>query len=156
MIRAPFLRGLNHLLAGQAKSQLVSAAYLWFDMENRTARYSAAGHPPLLRWKDAKLERIESNGPLFGMVDDCDYPVLTMSLNPGERFLLYTDGVIEAENSRGEFFGDVRLEQVVRANHPRPASEFSEKLLSGIDEWRSTSVPQQDDITLVVIDVGPA
>jgi len=44
------LGGLNRVLSGQLRGQLVSAAYLWLDTENRTARYSAAGHPPLLRW----------------------------------------------------------------------------------------------------------
>jgi serine phosphatase RsbU (regulator of sigma subunit) len=85
------LRGLNHVLAGQARNQLVSAAYLWLDMENRTARYSAAGHPPLLRWMGAKLERVESNGFLFGMFPDAEYPVFSMSIESGARFLLYSD-----------------------------------------------------------------
>ena len=117
------------------------------------ARYSAAGHPPLLRWSPEKLERIESNGFLFGMFPEGDYPVFTTPINVGERFVLYTDGVTEAENGRGEFFGDVRLEEVVRANQGRTSAELSRELLSEIGRWRPAAVPQQDDITLVVIDV---
>ncbi len=147
------LRGLNRALSGQGSSQFVSAAYVWFDMENRTARYSAAGHPPLLRWSQATLERIESNGFLCGMFQDADYPVFTMSINAGERFLLYTDGVTEAENGRGEFFGDARLEEIVRVHHRRTAAELSDELLADVARWRLASVPQQDDITLVVVDV---
>ena len=147
------LRGLNRALSGQGSSQFVSVAYLWFDMENRTARYSAAGHPPLLRWSQATLERIESNGFLCGMFQDADYPVFTMSINAGERFLLYTDGVTEAENGRGEFFGDTRLEEIVHVHHRRTAAELSDELLGDIGRWRLASVPQQDDITLVVVDV---
>ena len=147
------LRGLNRVLSGQLRSQLVSAAYLWLDTENRTARYSAAGHPPLLRWSPGALERVESNGLLFGMLEDCDYPVRTMTIKPGERFLLYTDGVIECENGRGEFFGDSRLEEVVRRNHGRSPSECSDALLAEIGRWRPASVPQQDDITLVIADL---
>jgi sigma-B regulation protein RsbU (phosphoserine phosphatase) len=147
------LRGLNRILSGQAGSQFVSAAYLWFDMESRTARYSAAGHPPLLRWTQATLERIESNGFLFGMVQEADYPVVTMSIGAGERFLLYTDGVTDAENGRGESFGDSRLEDVVRASRRRTAAELSEELLSELARWRPASTLQQDDLTFVVIDV---
>lgn len=147
------LRGLNHVLAGQTHSQFVSAAYLWFDMESRTARYSAAGHPPLLRWKDATLERIESNGFLFGMFQESDYPVFTMSIDRGERFVLYTDGVSEAENGRGDYFGDGRFEEVVRAGQRNTAAELSEEMLSEVGRWRPHSTPQQDDITLVIIDV---
>jgi phosphoserine phosphatase RsbU/P len=148
------LRGLNNLLWGQARNQFVSAAYVWLDTENRTARYSAAGHPPLFRWAEGKLERIESNGFLIGMVQECDYPVVTMTIHSGERFLMYTDGVVDVENSRGDFFGDIKLEDVVRDNESRPAEELSTELLSEIDHWRPASIPQQDDITLVVIDVA--
>ncbi len=145
------LGGLNRILSGQLRGQLVSAAYLWLDTENRTARYSAAGHPPLLRWSRAHLEGIESNGLLFGMLDECEYPVRTMEIEPGQRFLLYTDGVTESENGRGEFFGDARLEEVVRGNQGRSPSECSDAILDAIRRWRPPSVPQQDDITLVVV-----
>jgi phosphoserine phosphatase RsbU/P len=148
------LMGLNRVLSGQTPSQLISAAYLWLDTESGTARYSAAGHPPLLRWTQGQLDRIESNGFLLGMVQECAYPVATMAIHSGERFLLYTDGVIDVENARGEFFGDSKLEDVVRDNQSRSPSQLSEELLSQIDEWRSRSTPQQDDITLVVIDVA--
>jgi sigma-B regulation protein RsbU (phosphoserine phosphatase) len=147
------LMGLNRVLPGQRSSQLISAAYLWLDTDNKTARYSAAGHPPLLRWAQGQLDRIESNGFLLGMVQECAYPVATMAIQSGERFLLYTDGVIDVENGRGEFFGDSKLEEVVRDNQSRSPGQLSEELLSQIDHWRPSSTSQQDDITLVVIDV---
>jgi phosphoserine phosphatase RsbU/P len=147
------LRGLNGILYGQPRDQLVSAAYLWLDIENRKALYSAAGHPPLLRWREAKLERIESNGLLFGVNPEADYPVCDLSIQSGDRFLLYTDGVTEPQNASGDSFGDRRLEQVVRDNQSRLPSELSEQLLSEIRVWQSASVAQQDDITLIVIDV---
>ena len=67
--------------------------------------------------------------------------------------MLYTDGVIEPQNASGESFGDRKLEQVVCDNQSRPASELSERLLSEIRVWQSASMAQQDDITLIVIDV---
>jgi sigma-B regulation protein RsbU (phosphoserine phosphatase) len=147
------LRGLNRILSGQLQDQFVSAAYLWLDMEIRRALYSAAGHPPLQRWPKGKLERIESNGLLLVLIPDSDYPVRELPLNSGDRFLLYTEGVVEPENAAGDFFGDHQLEQIVRNNHSRPPTELSEELLSGIRQWRPASVPQQDDVTLIVIDV---
>jgi sigma-B regulation protein RsbU (phosphoserine phosphatase) len=147
------LLGLNRLLFKQLREQFVSAAYLWLDTENRKASYSAAGHPPLLRWREGKLERIESNGLLFGVVPDPDYPVCGLSIHSGDRFLLYTDGVIEPENAHGDSFGDKKLEEVVRKNQSCPPSELSDQLLSEIGLWRAASLAQQDDITLIVIDV---
>lgn len=147
------LRGLNRALFQQLHEQLVSAAYLWLDTENHNAFYSAAGHPPLLRWRQGQLERIESNGLLFGVLPDPDYPVCDLPIHSGDRFLLYTDGLIEPENANGDSFGDCKLEQVVRKNHSRPPSELSDELLSGIRLWQDAALAQQDDITLIVIDV---
>jgi serine phosphatase RsbU (regulator of sigma subunit) len=147
------LCGLNRILFGQLHDQFFSAAYLWLDTENLKGLYSAAGHPPLLRWRAGKLERIESNGLLFGVIPDPDYPVCDLQIYSGDRFLLCTDGVIEPENARGDSFGNVRLEQVIRENQSRPPSELSDKLLAEIRHWQPASVSQQDDITLLVIDV---
>ena len=65
---AQVLGGLNRILSSEARGQLASAAYVWIDAENRKALYSAAGHPPLLCWRNAsgEMRRIESNGLLFG------------------------------------------------------------------------------------------
>jgi serine phosphatase RsbU (regulator of sigma subunit) len=86
-------------------------------------------------------------------IPEADYPVCDLSIHSGDRFLLYTDGVTEPQNGSGDSFGDRRLEQVVRDNQSRPPSELSEQLLSEIRVWQSASVAQQDDITLIVIDV---
>ncbi len=147
------LRGLNRILYGLLCNQFVSAAYLWLDTEHHKALYSAAGHPPLLRWREGQLEGIESNGLLFGVLPEVDYPVCDLSIHSGDRFLLYTDGVSEPQNASGDFFGDRKLEQVVRDYQSRPPSELSEQLLSEISVWQSGSEAQQDDITLIVIDV---
>jgi sigma-B regulation protein RsbU (phosphoserine phosphatase) len=147
------LRGLNRILFRQLHDQLVSAAYLWLDIESYQAAYSAAGHPPLLRSRDGKIERIESNGLLFGVMADPDYPVCNLPIRSGDRFLLYTDGVIEPENVRGDSFGHSKLAEVVRNHQARPPGELVDQLLSEIRQWQPASVTQQDDITLIVIDV---
>ncbi|MGP0020658.1 MAG: PP2C family protein-serine/threonine phosphatase [Candidatus Sulfotelmatobacter sp.] len=169
---ARLLGGLNRILSSEASGQIMSAAYLWIDTRKHSARYSAAGHPPLLCWRSesGQIERIESNGLLFGISPDADYPVRTVSMEPSDRFLLYTDGVTETENPAGEAFGDRRLEQVVRAHPLQPAAELSRQLLAELRKWRSAGADrrdkdrqdpdkdrhdedQQDDITLIVVDI---
>ncbi len=149
------LRRLGNMLAGPSAGPFVSAAYLWMDTERGRARYSAAGHPPLLHWRaaDGRLDRIVSNGLLFGFEPDTEYPTVDVPFEPGDRFFLYTDGVVEPENAEGEPFGDHQLEVVVRQVRSRPASEACERLLGEVRVWQPASVAQQDDITLVVIDV---
>ena len=147
------LSGLNRMLYGQTPGLLISAAYLWFDTAAQTVRYSAAGHPPLLRWTERGLARVLSNGFLLGMAEECAYPVETMEIRAGERFLLYTDGIVDVENARGEFFGDVKLEETIRDGRALSPDAFSDELLSRIAQWRPADTPQQDDITLIVVDV---
>ena len=99
------------------------------------------------------MERIESNGLLFGIEADSAYPVCSVSLEPSDRFLLYTDGVTETENAAGEAFGDQQLERVVRNNRLQPAWELSRQVLSELQRWRPAAVSQEDDITFIVVDV---
>jgi phosphoserine phosphatase RsbU/P len=149
------LGGLNRILSTELRGQLTSAAYLWIDAENRSARYSAAGHPPLLCWRDrcGELQPIESNGLLFGVAQDSQYPVCSLEVESRDRFLIYTDGLIEPENARGESFGDRQLEQVVRNHRSQPASGLLQQLLFELRKWQPPVVSQQDDITLIVVDV---
>ena len=146
------LRGLNRILSAQLRGQLVSAAYLWLDTEGRRGLYSAAGHPPLLCWRNGELRRVESNGLLFGVRPDSDYPVCDVPLKTGDRFLLYTDGATEPENAKGQAFGDHKLEEVLSDVQSRPPSEVSSRLLREIGDWQPPHTSQQDDITLIVID----
>jgi len=148
------LRGLSRILSGQLRGQLISAAYLWLDTGSGKALYSGAGHPPLLCWRNGALERIERNGLLIGILPDADYPVCEIPLHSGDRFLLYTDGVVEPENAAGEAFGDHKLERVIRENQARSPSELSDQLLAEIGKWQPASMTQQDDITLIIIDVA--
>jgi len=147
------LSGLNRILSGQLRGQFITAAYLWLDMEARKGLYSAAGHPPLLRWRQGKLESIESNGLLIGVVPEPSYPVRELTLDPGDRLLLYTDGVVEPENAAGDSFGDRALEQALRDNQASSTAELLDRLLSRLHHWQPASATQPDDITLIVIDV---
>ena len=152
---AQVLGGLNRILSSEARGQFASAAYVWIDIENRNALYSAAGHPPLLCWRNTRseIERIESNGLLFGVELDAAYPVCSVPVEASDRFLLYTDGVTETENAAGEAFGDRQLERVVRDHRLQPASELSSQVLAELQRWRPAAVSQQDDVTLIVVDV---
>ena len=110
------LRNLNHILCAQLRSQLVSAAYLFLDTEKSLARYAAAGHPPMLHCRNRMLQRLDNNGLLLGVFPDAEDPVCELAIESGDRFVLYTDGVIEPEDAQGCSFGDSRLDEVVGAD----------------------------------------
>ena len=145
---------MRKILSGQLRGHFVSAAYLWIDTETGKARYSAAGHPPLLYWRaaDSSLARITCNRGLIGVPFETEYPVRELACSPGDRFLLYTDGISEPENEVGEAFGDNKLEEIVHDNPSVSADELSRQILTQLSSWRPASIPQQDDLTLIAIE----
>ncbi len=146
------LSTLNRTLAGPLRGQLVSAAYLWIDGVAGKARYSAAGHPPMLRWNDHRLEAVESNGLLFGVLPEVVYPEREIALVKGERLLVYTDGVTEPENGLGVEFGAEGLQQLLANNGMNSGAEVARKVFAEIPRWQGDH-RQQDDMTLIVVDV---
>jgi phosphoserine phosphatase RsbU/P len=149
------MRRLNKILGNQLQGQFVTAAYLYIDLTTYQAKYSAAGHPPLLYWDSAagQTQYIESNGLPLGVSKDVEYPVLKFTFNCRDRFLLYTDGLIEAENSDSEAFGDRRLSEVIRSNENTSTVELGDTILKELTLWQRTPKSQQDDVTCIIIDV---
>jgi sigma-B regulation protein RsbU (phosphoserine phosphatase) len=149
------LRRLGLIMGNQLRGQFVSAAYLCIDTAARQARYSAAGHPPLIYWDSGAghMRSVESNGLLFGVSKDAEYPNCEIAVNPGDQFLLCTDGVTEAENRAGEFFGDARLGELIRADAGLPIDERSNRLWRELQDWQQSPAQQQDDMTWIMIEL---
>jgi sigma-B regulation protein RsbU (phosphoserine phosphatase) len=152
------IAGLNSTLCRQAQDQYVTAVYVVLDQARRMGCYSAAGHPPILLWRraDGTLLELNESGLLLGVRPSEEYEQTEFTLETGDRLLVYTDGLVEAVNARGEPFGDARLGDFMATYRDIPAEQFAERLLDEVLGWpENASLPAQaDDITLVVIDIG--
>ena len=153
---ARVLSGLNKALSGKFRSDYVTAAYLFVDMEKCTVDYGGAAHPPLLRWRSETGSTAEcvQNGLMLGPFPDPPYSATTFSLNDGDRIVLITDGIIEATDSAGNDFGMERLRQIVDSNHALPVNRFADAVLGELARWSEEAIGarQSDDITLLAID----
>jgi sigma-B regulation protein RsbU (phosphoserine phosphatase) len=147
---AKVMTGLNSILSGKLQGQFVTAAYLFLDMETGTGRYSAAGHPPLLHYRAAKrsVDEVVENGLILGIIPIASYESKTITVDSGDRFLLYTDGVLEANRSAEEF-GEDRVKQVLL--QPLSANQLCSLLSREVTAW-SQGVAG-DDITIVAVQV---
>jgi serine phosphatase RsbU (regulator of sigma subunit) len=150
------LSELNRAMTGKFERHFVTAAYLFVDMENGILKYAGAAHTPLLLWQ-AKLRRATEfieNGLMLGPFAGATYSSLSFPLERGDRIVLFTDGVIEVENSSGEDFGVERVRQILESKHDLRPGRFVDALLYGLSGWSETAIgsSQSDDITLLVID----
>src|SRR5258708_518986 len=120
--------------------------------------YSAAGHPPLLLWRRATrtLVRLNESGLLLGVRPSEQYVQTEFVLEAGDRLLAYTDGLVEAENARGEAYGEHQLREFFTTHQHLSSEQFAEHLLVEVLGWpeQPSTGSQADDITLVVIDIG--
>jgi sigma-B regulation protein RsbU (phosphoserine phosphatase) len=144
-----FLLGMNAALYGNTQNQFVTAAYVYLDSRSRELRYSAAGHPPMLLLRKGAVVEVQENGLILAAFDSATYSTLTHRLEEGDRLLLYTDGVIEASNAAGEFFGSAALCEVLRKTTGSSPVEAADLILSSVQKW---SAAQDDDLTLIVCD----
>jgi serine phosphatase RsbU (regulator of sigma subunit) len=150
------LAGLNRAVTGKFERHFVTAAYLFVDMENSILKYAGAAHPPLLLWQ-AKLGRateLSENGLMLGPFADATYASISFPLEQGDRIVLFTDGLIEVENSSAEDFGVERVKQILESKHNLRPARFVDALLYGLSGWSEKAIgsSQSDDITLLVID----
>jgi PAS domain S-box-containing protein len=116
--------------------------------------FAGAGHPPamLVRRRQSPL-LLESRSTILGVLPDAvdATPSLELQLEPGDRIVLYTDGITEVFNSRGEMLGIEGVREIVRQTSALPAQEMKQGILDGVAAWRSG--PPSDDVSLVLVDV---
>ena len=155
---ASIIGGLNRILCKEAREQYVTATYLYLDTESGIGRHAAGGHPPPLLWRRSTrtLESLGESGLLLGVRPNEAFDETEFQFAPGDRLLLYTDGLIEAENAFGQLFGDAALSDFIRNQENYGTEEFAELLLRANLAWSSDGrgMGQEDDITFVVIDMG--
>lgn len=155
---AQIIKALNSILCDEAPGQYVTAEYVHLDLEGMNGVYSAAAHPPPLLWSRSRqqLTALNEGGLLLGVRKDEPYSESWFKFEPGDRLLLYTDGLTEAENSKGEAFGDTILPSFMAQHQELDTEQCAAALQDAALSWSRSNkrVPgQTDDITFLVIDV---
>lgn len=121
------------------------------DPSDGTLNYINAGHnPPLIAHSSDNIEQLESGGFPLGIMPMAEYELGQTKLQPGAAIVIYSDGVSEANDLKGEEFGVERLAAVVKKNLGGSASGLRDKVESALSSFTQTA-PVGDDITLVIV-----
>lgn len=146
---AAILIALNSILNGLLDGQFVTAACAHIDLEAHAITYAGAGHPPaiLVRRASGDVLELAENGLFLGPFRNASYTNARVPFDPGDRLLLYTDGIIEATFSDGEPFGPTRLREFAVAQVNSEPAAFANALMNTVSIHE-----QEDDLTIVVAD----
>ncbi len=150
---AEMLRAVNMSLADRRiEAQFVSLIYAVWDDENRTLLVANSGLPRPIHVHGGKNHVIEATGLPLGLFDDADYDEFRFKMKPGDMFVFFSDGILDARNRRGELFGRGRVEKLVLECAGKSADCVVETLFKAVAE-HSAGAETFDDQTVVAIKV---
>jgi len=134
-------------------TMFVTVFYAILDPRTGRLVYCNAGHnPPYLlhAGSDNDTERMTKTGMALGAMPGTSWEQRTVQMAPGDTLMLYSDGVIDTQDEIGTFFGEERLQRVIRANGGRPADQVLRALLQATQRFGGEAT-QFDDMTLMVV-----
>lgn len=140
--------------ANIAAGKFVTLFYGILDAKQKAMQYTSAGHPkPILKNASGCVTQLDNGGAVLGVFPSWKYENSVVQLAPGDRLVLFTDGITEAARANGEQFGEKGLIHTVGRLAGESASKVNTALLAGVRAFCGPRL--QDDATLVTIAVAP-
>jgi phosphoserine phosphatase RsbU/P len=144
---------MNRYACGNSQGGLrfTTAFLAEYDPIRRTIDYINAGHnTPILRRVSGQIERLDVGGLPFGILPEAKYESATVTLAPGDWLIIFTDGLVEAENARQDEYGEARLLAAIEAGQAVEPAEMLKRLLAEVDLFVGNT-PQHDDVTCLLL-----
>jgi serine phosphatase RsbU (regulator of sigma subunit) len=144
---------MNRYACGNSQGGLrfTTAFLAEYDPIRRTIDYINAGHnTPILRRANGQIERLDVGGLPFGILPETKYESASVTLAPGDWLIIFTDGLVEAENARQDEYGEARLLAAIEAGQAVEPAEMLKRLLDEVDLFVGNT-PQHDDVTCLLL-----
>ena len=137
------------LIRRSVESRFATALYAMVARDG-TLTYCNAGHNPPLLLQKAGVRRLDRGGLILGLFEHATFEEETVSLEPGDLLVAFSDGITEAMSASGEEYGEARLLECVQANEDRTPSELLDRILASVRDF-TTGAVQSDDVTALVV-----
>ena len=131
-------------------SMFVTCFYCVLDPNNGSLSYANAGHDLPYLHRDGEAEELRARGMPLGLMPGMGYEEKEITLEAGEAALLYSDGLVEAHDPKGEMFGFPRLRALI-AQHGEEERALRDFLMKDLHSFTGEEWEQEDDITLVTL-----
>lgn len=150
---AEMLSALNLSLAERSlEAHFICLLYALWDDEQRSVQVANSGFPRPLFCRNGEITIVEALGLPLGLFDDAQYDELTIAAAPGDVFVFFSDGILDAAGPDGEQFGRARLERLVAQTWSASAEEIADSIITAVNQYSAGADPF-DDQTVVVLKV---
>jgi len=150
---AKMLEAINLSLAERTiEAQYVSIIYAIWDDNHRILHIANSGLPRPIYCHQGKVERVEATGLPLGLFPSAEYDEFTFRAHPGDAFVFFSDGILDARNAHGNTFGRERAEHIVARNCNLSADEIVELIFKEVNEFVGDT-EQFDDQSVVALKV---
>jgi len=146
-----FLKSLNQNLLSQTSGQFLTALYAVYDIQKRKFTYAKAAHPPALLIRKNTVTELDGKGKMLAIFDDLNFEEKSLTLQKGDKILLYTDGLLEASDNEGAEFESL-LTSVLVNNSALPVDLYVEKIYSALVAHHE-SEDFEDDVCLIGLEI---
>jgi sigma-B regulation protein RsbU (phosphoserine phosphatase) len=105
--------------------------------------------------KTGETTLVATEGDTFplGILEDVNYEETRLQLQPGDKVVFYTDGIVEAMNEQEEIYGFERLQEVIKSSQADTSEALMNEVITSVQEFAGKA-PQHDDITVIVVSVA--
>jgi sigma-B regulation protein RsbU (phosphoserine phosphatase) len=146
------LNSLNRVFPFERFDSFFTIVYVTVDYVNGRLSYSCAGHPaPILLRADGQLEVLDMHGPVIGAGDGQPFRQEDRQLQPGNKIILYTDGVLDHSNPAGDFFAKHRFYEALKKHGDQPVQTLMDSLQTTIKDFAGPA-KSGDDLSMMVIE----
>jgi sigma-B regulation protein RsbU (phosphoserine phosphatase) len=150
---AELLRQLNQLVSDRrVDGRYMTICFATWQKGRHQLRVANAGQTQPLLWKDGRVEQLKLTGFPIGIFDDATYDEWSVKLSQGDILVFYSDGLTEASNREGKFFGTDRLKTILEQGTKLSSAELADRMLEEVQEYTEGGAIT-DDRTLVVMKV---
>ncbi|TGL46273.1 serine/threonine protein phosphatase [Leptospira meyeri] len=149
------LEGMNRVLYGNCNPQYVTASYVYLNTSTKVWRFGRAGHPSAyLQRASGEILKVHPKGKIIGVFPEIQIEETTHRVEPKDRILILSDGVLECFNPEGKMYGEVGLLEFLRVNREIPNHLFKIKLIQDLESFSKTEIKDwDDDLTFIFLEL---